>query len=341
MKGKGEVEIVQLANPIEESKWIAKRVKELLDKGVDPSEIIVLVQRKRAARVILNALKEAQVPAKSYYEESQLETDDAQMHFAAFKLLLNKNDRVALRYLLGIGSPNFRVRPYARLRDHCETSGDTQWDALEKMLAGTLTLKYTQPLVNQFGIIKVELDKLEPLKDDVPKLIDELFPDNMPTIAELRELALAVAAETDDADELFSAMMKEITQPDIPPEVKDVRVMSLHKSKGLSSPYVFIAQCIQGVLPQMPKQHAEGRRGRIPGGSKEAVFCGNHAREGGRRPCRQSVSFLSEANVRRDRKTTGCTLHQGKLRPGAAHAKHVYPRARTSGPRSGRGEGVT
>ncbi len=88
----------------------------------------------------------------------------------------------------------------------------------------------------------------------MPKLIDELFPDNMPTIAELRELALAVAAEAEDADELFSAMMKEITQPDIPPEVKEVRVMSLHKSKGLSSPYVFIAQCVQGVLPQMPRQ---------------------------------------------------------------------------------------
>ena len=48
----------------------------------------------------------------------------------------------------------------------------------------------------------------------------------------------------------FGAMMKEITQPDIPPEVKEVRVMSLHKSKGLSSPYVFIAQCVQGVLPR-------------------------------------------------------------------------------------------
>ena len=45
--------------------------------------------------------------------------------------------------------------------------------------------------------------------------------------------------------------MKEITQPDIPPEVNDVRVMSLHKSKGFSSPYVFIAQCVQGVLPRI------------------------------------------------------------------------------------------
>ena len=51
----------------------------------------------------------------------------------------------------------------------------------------------------------------------------------------------------------FSAMMKEITQPDIPPEVKEVRVMSLNKSKGLSSPYVFIAQCLQGVLPKIQK----------------------------------------------------------------------------------------
>lgn len=105
-KGKGEVQIVQLANPTTEANWIAKKIKELLDKGVQPSEIIVLVQRKRAARVILNALRAAEVPAKSYYEESQLETDDAQMHFAVFKLLLNKNDRVALRYLLGIDLTN-------------------------------------------------------------------------------------------------------------------------------------------------------------------------------------------------------------------------------------------
>lgn len=253
-KGKGEVEIVQLANPVEESKWIAKKVQGLLDGGVQPSEIIVLVQRKRAARIILSALKEVQVPAKSYYEESQLETEDAQIQFAMLKLLLNPNDRVALRYAIGIGSPSFRAKPYARLRDHCETSGDAPWDALQKMLAGTLKLKYAQSLVSQFEAIKKELEKLEPLKDDVPKLIDELFPDELPAIAELRELALAVSAEAADAGSLFSAMMKEITQPDIPPEVKEVRVMSLHKSKGLSSPYVFIAQCVQGVLPQMPKQ---------------------------------------------------------------------------------------
>jgi DNA helicase-2/ATP-dependent DNA helicase PcrA len=118
--GKGEVQIVQLANSDAEAKWIARKVKELLDKDVEPHEIIVLVQRKRDARVILTALKAAEAPAKSYHEESQLETDDAQMRFAVFKLLLNKNDRVALEYLLGIGSQNFRANPYAKVCAHCE-----------------------------------------------------------------------------------------------------------------------------------------------------------------------------------------------------------------------------
>ena len=252
-KGKGEAQIVQLATSEVEAKWIAKKVKELLDKGVQPSDIIVLVQRKRAARAILTALKAAEVPAKSYYDESQLETDDAQMHFAVFKLLLNKNDRVAFRYLLGISSQNFRANPYAKVRTHCESTGDSPFDALEKLAAGTLTLPHTKPLIEQFEEIKKVLADLEPLKEDLPKLVDDLFPAGQAEIAELRELALSVVEEAEDADDLFSAMMKEITQPDIPPEVKEVRVMSLHKSKGLSAPYVFIAQCVQGVLPQLPK----------------------------------------------------------------------------------------
>ena len=52
-KGKGSIEIVQLSNPSLESKWIAKKIKGLFDKKVQPSDIIVLVQRKRAASVIV------------------------------------------------------------------------------------------------------------------------------------------------------------------------------------------------------------------------------------------------------------------------------------------------
>ncbi len=170
-KGKGDVHIVQLTNSVGEVKWIAKKVKELLDAGAAPSDIIVLVQRKRAARVILNALKEAEVPAKSYYEESQLETEDAQMHFAAFKLLLNPDDRVALALPPRHSLAEFSCRPYARLRDHCEKTGDLPCDALEKMAAGTFKLQAHGATRGAVQKDQEVLAKLEPFKNDVPKLI--------------------------------------------------------------------------------------------------------------------------------------------------------------------------
>ena len=58
----GEVQIVQLANSDAEAKWIAKKVKELLDKGAQPHDIIILVQRKRAARVIRARVGEQEHP---------------------------------------------------------------------------------------------------------------------------------------------------------------------------------------------------------------------------------------------------------------------------------------
>ena len=36
-------------------------------------------------------------------------------------------------------------------------------------------------------------------------------------------------------------------------EIQDVRIMSLHKSKGLSAPVTIIAGCVEGLLPQQPE----------------------------------------------------------------------------------------
>lgn len=252
-KGAGAVVITQQSNPDAEAKWIASQVKTLTTSGVHPSEIIILVQRKKAGARILNALKEEDVPSKSYYDESQLDSEAAQRRFSLFKLLLNNEDRVALRYLLGVGTGTFRAGPYGKLRGHCETSGDSPWKALEKLTAGTLQLKNVGTLVDSFEEIQTTLAELSEKESDLTAFIDVMFPVDAAGIEELRELALQAAAVSETAGDLFSRMMEELTQPDVPPTVEEVRVMSLHKSKGLSSTYVFIGGCVQGVLPQLPK----------------------------------------------------------------------------------------
>lgn len=253
-KGPGVVEIVQLKNPDAEAEWIASKVAEMVTAGVAPSDVIILAQRARISKRIIEALRAKAVPAKSYYDESQLDSESAQSRFSLLKLILDKDDRVALRYLLGVGSTDYRAGAYARLRAYCEANGQSTWQALDLLASGLVKLPYVGPLIEAFKAVKTDIETLEALKTDIPALIDALFPDGNADVSDLRFLALTIAEndEVKSLEDLFAGMMEEITQPDVPPTIEDVRVMSLHKSKGLSSPVVFIASCVQGVLPQAP-----------------------------------------------------------------------------------------
>ncbi len=248
-KGHGDVAIVQVPYLQNEADWIKKKIAGLLAAGVHPSEIIVLVQRAVAGKPILQALRGADIPAKSYYEESQLDSEVAQTRFALYKLFLNNEDRVALRYLLGSDVDDFRCKSYARVRKHCETTGDSPWQAMNNLYNGMLAISYSNPLVTRFTLLMEELAELEAVKNDVHAFVDKLLPDGNAELAELRELALIQMKGAENPADLLAGMMQEITQPDIPPTVEEVRLMSLHKSKGLSSPYVFIAGCVEGILP--------------------------------------------------------------------------------------------
>lgn len=248
-KGPGEVAIVQVPFLHSEAAWITAKIKDLLQNDVHPSEIIVLVQRSRATKPIVNALRGEGIPAKSYYDESQLDSEAAQMRFSLFKLFLENEDRVALRYLLGFNGDDFRCKAYARVRQYCESVGDSPWVAMNKLADSVLTIAHTKSLVDQFVIIKSALQELDAVKDDLSAFVDVLLPATDPDVSELRDLALAQSEAAETPKDLLTGMMKEITQPDIPPTVEEVRLMSLHKSKGLSSPYVFIAGCVEGILP--------------------------------------------------------------------------------------------
>jgi superfamily I DNA/RNA helicase len=70
---------------------------------------------------------------------------------------------------------------------------------------------------------------------------------------ELRVLVASLMAAAQAPEELLSQIIEAVSQPEIPPDVTEVRIMSLHKSKGLSSPVVVIAGCVDGLLPSEPE----------------------------------------------------------------------------------------
>lgn len=131
VNGSGEMWIRQLPDVAREANIVAAFIDEQINThGRKPGEILVLAQRRSIGNPIHAALQARGIPSKSYYQESELDNEVAQERLAIFKLFVNRADRIALRWLLGMGSNDFRAKSYARLRAHCEQTGRSPWDAL-------------------------------------------------------------------------------------------------------------------------------------------------------------------------------------------------------------------
>jgi DNA helicase-2/ATP-dependent DNA helicase PcrA len=251
--GPGQVRIVQYDSLQEEAAGVAAFVHDhLTNHGRQPADILVLAQRRSIGNPIHDALSARDIPSKSYYQEGVLDSISAQERLALLKLLLDRQDRIALRWLLGYGSDNFRHNPYARIRVACEQMGLTPWDLLSQLADGELVLPHVNHLVRRFEEIRAALSDLRDYAAQLTNFIDVWMPDTIEELDDFRMLVADLAPLAGSPEELLSLIMESVTQPEIPPDVVQVRIMSLHKSKGLSSSVVVIAGCIEGLLPAAP-----------------------------------------------------------------------------------------
>lgn len=178
------------------------------------------------------------------------------------KLFVNRNDRVALRWLLGLDSNNWRAPAYRRIRERCNADNTSPWQVLSDVADGNYSIPHVGPLVARFVDVRDQLEELEHCPD-IRAVIDHIFPDGLEGTRELREVAIAVLDELEEENRVrfMSELVSAITTPEVPSEIEDVRIMSLHKSKGLSAPVTIIAGCVEGLLPMRPdpSQPAQAR----------------------------------------------------------------------------------
>jgi DNA helicase-2/ATP-dependent DNA helicase PcrA len=254
-KGPGAVSILQFANLNREVLGVVTTIQQMIAAGTPAGDILVLAQARAVGTPIYEALLAGGVPARSEYTESELEKEGAQRAFALLKLFANQDDRVALRWLVGKDGSNFHAAGYRRVRDHCESTGLSPWQVFSQLSAGVLKISRTGPVVASFNALAADLNALTALPD-LATVVDTLFPAGQADTRELREIAVALIAAdpTIDAQSLVGELINAITQPEIPTDLQEVRIMSLHKSKGLSSPVTIIAGCVNGLLPRAPKK---------------------------------------------------------------------------------------
>lgn len=251
----GEVLIVQWLSLEEEAQGIAQFIEQRIRaEEVEAGRVLVLAPQRQLGYGIRNALNSLRVPAHSFFHEETLEGDPkelvesaAQQAFALLTLLSSPDDRVALRCWCGFGSSSLRSGAWARLRAHCEKTGESPRAALERLASGEITLAYGGELAARFRELQARLAELQGLVGHM--LVDALFPASEMWAAPFRSLASGMEGDSFDAGSLRETLRVGITQPELPTDVDYVRVMSLHKSKGLTADLVVVVGCIQGLIP--------------------------------------------------------------------------------------------
>jgi superfamily I DNA/RNA helicase len=162
-------------------------------------------------------------------------------------LLVDIEDRVALRWWLGHGSPSKRRNAHHRLRQHCEQANVSPKIALDACVAGQLDLPNTTDLIDKYRELTSILDDLR--QRELSNVVDTLMPDESDACSVIREAAVLNLAEMETPDDLLDCIRTIVTQPEIPEKADYVRVMSLHKSKGLTSKVTIVSGCTQGLIP--------------------------------------------------------------------------------------------
>ena len=244
----GDTYIVQWNSMDDEMEGIVSILAKLIeDNGYDPSEILILCPRRLIGYQIRQRLLDVDIPTHSFYHEEALESDEAQESFSLLTLIASPRDRVSLRFLLGCNSSSWLANQYKLVRNHCELSGAHPWDVLEQLAVSTLQLGRTSELVARFTDVKQELAELEGAT--LEQLRDRLFPEDMEWAQVIREMSLLDIEELETPKDLLDDVRTKITQPEMPEAGEFVRIMSLHKSKGLTSKAVIVCGCIEGLVP--------------------------------------------------------------------------------------------
>jgi DNA helicase-2/ATP-dependent DNA helicase PcrA len=250
----GEVMIVQWRSLQDEAEGIANFIQQRIEaETVEAGRILVLAPRRQVGYAIRDALNSKDILSHSFFFEEALDGNAtkavecvAQEAFTLLTLLTNPDDRVALRCWCGFGSASLNRGAWANIHRHAETTGDSPWTILERHAAGTESLPHTAPVVARFRLLQRELENLEGLNGMV--LVDALFPESDDWTLPIRNITEEFEDEGEPA-ELLEIIRRGIIQPELPNEVDYVRVMSLHKSKGLTADLVIITSCIEGFIP--------------------------------------------------------------------------------------------
>jgi DNA helicase-2/ATP-dependent DNA helicase PcrA len=267
-KGDGDkISIIENDYPDHEAYNITKIIRTHIEKGVPPSQITILYRNNAISRSFEAKLTESRIPYKIYGGLSFWERSEIKDMLSYLDLIKNSNNDISFERIVNKPSRKLGKKSIEKIRTHAKDNNLSMFNAMNSMLidgtikgasasnlklfiSGINDLKESSLNNSIFFLIKDIIDRFNFLKiyeKDNPEVQD----DRINNIEELASFAKNFKNNDEDLDLLESFLHHAKLQSD---NVKDssvdsVNMMTIHTSKGLEFPIVFVVGMEDGIFP--------------------------------------------------------------------------------------------
>lgn len=222
-------------------------------RDIAPGDILVLTPNRKIGGLILERLQDLDIPSQGFFDQSMFKGNDrAQKAMAMVDLCVDESDPLAWRVLWGLGARKGGSEPYRALRGLASQRKTPVTELFDNPHYSQETQKNFRRTSSIFREVKnqiEEIDKTNPVT--VVRGIKAAFEDDA-KMAEFFAVVDGVVNASDVEEDLESfarRLRSELSYSTVPEESDKVRVMTLHKSKGLTAKCVFVCGLVEGLVP--------------------------------------------------------------------------------------------
>jgi len=256
-----------------EADWVAKATHTLRRRGHDYGEVAIIYRTNAIARPFESALRKVGIPYKVVGGKKFYERREIRDLLAYLRLVINPNDDAALLRVINVPPRGIGAKTQSKLR---EDAGNRGLPLLRtaRMRGGAKTrqergLKAFTDLIDELESLARELPPGELVAEAIERTgyramleadtddKDRLSRDAQGRLDNLQELVNDAASFPMPADALtaadhLTAWMDRTALVGADEDIPDggqVTLMTVHSSKGLEYPVVFVVQMNEGVFP--------------------------------------------------------------------------------------------
>lgn len=257
-RGKGEkIKYYRAFNERDEALYVIRKIKELINKGVDYQDIAVLYRTNAQSRVLEEEMLKENLPYRvigSFYFYSRKEIKDL---IAYLRLIHNSKDNVSLLRVINTPKRGIGLKTIENLTKKADENGTSIYEAISsgkelefkkliedlKEVSEKITLTELIDKVLDASGMKKELESEETLEAEI-------------RLENLEEFK-SITKSFEEREGLVSLedFLLEISLISDVEEYKDdpnrISLMTVHSVKGLEFNHVFVVGMEEGIFPHM------------------------------------------------------------------------------------------